>query len=92
MVAYLKGLRQYHQGKTARNLEIIANFTKLDKEFIKKACWAYVPADGRIKFEGLNEFQKWAVSKGYLNRPLAKDLLWAPSFIEEAHKILSQTP
>ena len=92
MVAYLKGLRQYNQGKTDRNLEIIANFTKLDKEFLKKACWAYVPVDGRIKFQSLDEFQKWAVTKGYLDRPLTKELLWEPSFLEEAHKILNKTP
>jgi NitT/TauT family transport system substrate-binding protein len=92
MVAYLKGLRQYNQGKTARNLEIIANFTKLDKELLKEACWAYVPVDGRIKFQSLDEFQKWAVTKGYIDRPLTEDLLWEPSFIEEAHKILNKTP
>ena len=92
MVAYLKGLRQYSQGKTDRNLEIIANFTKLDKEFLKKACWAYVPVDGRIKFQSLDEFQKWAMTKGYIDHPLTKELLWEPSFIEEAHKILNKTP
>jgi NitT/TauT family transport system substrate-binding protein len=92
MVAYLKGLRQYNQGKTARNLEIIANFTKLDKELLKKACWAYVPVDGRIKFRSLDEFQNWAVTKGYLDRPLTKDLLWEPSFVEEAHIMLNKTP
>jgi NitT/TauT family transport system substrate-binding protein len=92
MVAYLKGLRQYNQGKTERNLEIIANFTKLDKEFLKKACWAYVPVDGRIKFESLDQFQRWAVTKGYIDSPLTENLLWEPSFIEKAHKILNQTP
>ena len=92
MVAYLKGLRQYNQGKTERNLEIIANFTKLDKEFLNKACWAYVPVDGRIKFQSLDEFQKWAVTQSYIDRPLTQDLLWEPSFIEQAHKILNQTP
>ena len=90
MVGYLKGLRQYHQGKTARNLEIIANFTKLDKELLKKACWVQAPKDGRIKFQSLDEFQNWAVTKGYLDRQLTKDLLWDPSFIEDAHKVLNK--
>jgi NitT/TauT family transport system substrate-binding protein len=92
MVAYLKGLRQYSQGKTARNLEIIANFTKLDKEFLKKACWAYVPVDGRIKFASLDEFQNWAVTKGYLDHSLTREQLWEPRFVEDAHKILNKTP
>jgi NitT/TauT family transport system substrate-binding protein len=92
MVGYLKGLRQYNQGKTARNLEIIANFTKLDKDLLKKACWAQAPKDGRIKFQSLEEFQNWAVTKGYLDRPLTKELLWEPGFVEDAHKILNKTP
>jgi len=92
MAAYLKGLRRYNQGKTARNVEITANFTKLDKELLQNACWAYVPEDGRIKFQSLDEFQKWAVTKGYMDRPLTKDLLWEPSFVEQAHEMLNKTP
>ena len=92
MVGYLKGLRQYNQGKTERNLEIVANFTKIDKEFLKKACWAYVPVDGRIKFQSLDEFQRWAMTKEYIDSPLTKEQMWAPRFIEEAHKILNKTP
>ena len=71
---------------------MMTNFTKIDKEFLKKACWAYVPVDGRIKFQSLDAFQKWAMTRGYIDRTLTQDLLWAPEFVDKAHEILNKTP
>ena len=38
MVAYFQGVRQYNQGKTKRNLEILAKHTGLDQQLLKQAC------------------------------------------------------
>ena len=38
MAAYLKGVEQYNQGKTDRNLEAISEATAMDIEVLKDAC------------------------------------------------------
>jgi NitT/TauT family transport system substrate-binding protein len=91
MAAYLKGVRQYNQGKTARNLEILAKHTGLKKELISKVCWAQVRHDGHIHVQSINEFQDWATKKGYLDRPVATDRFMETRYVEYANKILNKT-
>jgi len=91
MVAYLKGARQYNQGKTARNLEILAKHTGLKKDLISKVCWAQVRNDGRINVQSINEFQDWAMTKGYLDRPVTTERFMETSYIEYANKVLNKT-
>jgi len=91
MVAYLKAVRQYNQGKTPRNLEILANRTGLDKDLLIKACWAQVHSDGRINVNSIKDFKEWALTNGYLEGPVSKDLFIDTRFIEHANKVLSKT-
>ena len=86
MAAYLKGVRQFNQGKTDRNVEIIANFTQLAPEDIKASCWTSFRPDGSIDEKTAMAFQKWAVEKGYANGPLELDQFWTSKFIDAAAK------
>jgi NitT/TauT family transport system substrate-binding protein len=88
MVAYLKAVRQYNQGKTERNLEIMEEFTKLDQELLKMSCWMPMRSDGYINVESVLDFQAWAVEKGYLDRPVTEEQFWDPSFVEYANQVL----
>jgi NitT/TauT family transport system substrate-binding protein len=88
MIAYLKAVRQYNQGKTERNLEILAEHTGLDRELLKKACWPALRDDGQINVQGVLDFQAWAVEKGYLDSPVTADQFWDPSFVEYANQVL----
>ena len=36
MIAYLQGVKQYNEGKTERNLEIMANYTHLDRDLLNQ--------------------------------------------------------
>jgi NitT/TauT family transport system substrate-binding protein len=56
MAAYLKGVRQYNKGKTKRNLEIVAEATKLDKDILEKACWPLINNSGAINVDSIIEF------------------------------------
>jgi NitT/TauT family transport system substrate-binding protein len=87
MVAYLKGVRQYNQGKTKRNLEIIAKHTGLDREFLQKCCWQAIRNDGRINIDSMLDYQSWALKKGFLDKLVPPSQFWDPSFIEYAIKI-----
>lgn len=91
MVAYLKAVRQFHQGKSKRNLEIMAKHTGLDQDLLVQACWPTFRIDGKINLQSVLDFQAWAVKKGYMDRPATKEQLWDPSFVEYANKFLDST-
>lgn len=84
MIAYLKGVEQYNQGKTDRNLDIIAKYTGLDRNIIKQACWQLIRSDGTIDTETAMNFQKWAVEHKLLAQTAQPEQFWDPSFINFA--------
>jgi NitT/TauT family transport system substrate-binding protein len=88
MVAYLKGVRQYWQGKTERNVEILVEHTKLDRDLLKKACWPAISIDGQIDFDEVTTYQKWADEEGLLNRTVSEEEFWDRRFVEYARQIL----
>ena len=90
MVAYLKGVRQYNQGKTKRNLEIIAKHTGLDREFLQKCCWQALRNDGQINIDSILDYQSWALKRGFLDKLVPPSQFWDPNFIEYANKILGE--
>jgi NitT/TauT family transport system substrate-binding protein len=88
LVAYLQGVRQYGRGKTARNLEILASETGLDRELLRTACWSSIRGDGKIDVASVVEFQKWAVRRKALDEVVPPGRFWDPSFAEEANRVL----
>jgi NitT/TauT family transport system substrate-binding protein len=89
MVAYLKAVRQFNQGKTDRNLEILGKSTGLGPELIRKACWPQFRSDGKINVGSVIDFQSWAVKKGFLDRMATENQFWDPAFVEYANKFLT---
>ncbi|UCE20071.1 MAG: ABC transporter substrate-binding protein [Gemmatimonadota bacterium] len=88
LVAYFKAVRQYNRGKTERNVDILSQYTELDRDLLEKACWPSLREDGYINFEHLIDFQDWAVRKGLLDRKLAEDEFWDHAFVDYATKML----
>jgi NitT/TauT family transport system substrate-binding protein len=71
MRAFLRGARQYAEGPTQRNLDIIARRGNYDAAMLKSVCLPKVRTNGELSNEWLAEFQKWAVGKGYLERVIS---------------------
>ena len=88
MTAYLKAARQYNQGKTERNIEIIAKYTKLDPAFLKRAGWPTMRKGGAVNTDTLLDFQDWALKRKYLDEKIPADRFWDPRFVEYAASIL----
>jgi len=89
MIAYLKGVRQYNQGKTERNLEIMSKHTRLDRSILQDACWPQISDDGRINTQSVLDFQDWAVAKGLQDsKKLPAEKMWEPGFINHANQVL----
>jgi len=88
MVAYLKAVRQYNQGKTDRNVEILAQHIGQDRELLRQACWPAIRNDSLIQIKSVLDFQDWAVRKGLLDSPLRKEQFSDPTFLEHANQVL----
>lgn len=90
MIAYLKGVRQYNQGKTPRNIEIIAAETQIDPKEVEESCWMSMRDDGMIDLatSGISGFQEWAVAKGLLLAPVKPEDLLDLSFVTDANEAL----
>jgi NitT/TauT family transport system substrate-binding protein len=79
--AYLRGVRQYLEGKTPRNVELLIASTGLGAEELDRACWPAVRADGSIETGPLQEFQRWGFDKGLIDRVLAPEEYFDSSFL-----------
>lgn len=84
MRAYLKAVRQYEQGKTDRNVEILEKYTGLDADLLRQSCWQSFRADGSIDTQSVLDFQSWAEEDGLLIRDLVPEEFWDASYIEDA--------
>ena len=89
MVAYLKSVRQYNEGKTARNIEIIRRDTDLEKDLIERSCWPPIYSDGHLSVQSLLEVQNWGYENGYVDSLVSVDQLIDESFLEYANEVLS---
>jgi hypothetical protein len=92
MTAYLEGIRQYNQGKTTRNQEIIAKYTSIEPEILEAACWPSFRNDGSINMQSVLDFQEWAKMMGYLEKTVSSDQLWEPLFTDAASLALKVNP
>lgn len=91
MVAYLKGVRQYNEGKTERNMELFQEFTQLDYEVLNEMCLPSISQDGRIDFEtGFNAFQQWSLEKGHIDALLTQEDYFDASFVDYANQYLEE--
>ena len=89
MAAYLKAVRLYNEGRTDRNLELLANFTGQDIEFINRVCWPTFRSDGGINSDSVIDFQVWAENKGLQDQVVTEENFWDGRFVEYANDILS---
>lgn len=88
MIAYLKGVRQYNEGKTPRNIEIISKYTEISPEEVEQSCWMSMRNDGSMDITGMTGFQEWAIAKGLQLSLISSEQLLDLSFIEEANAAL----
>lgn len=88
MVAYLKAVKTYNEGKTDSNVSIISKYTQFKPEDLKGMCWQTIRPNGSVDASKILDFQNWAISKGYAEIPLTSQQVWDPQYIEYANKVL----
>ena len=82
--AYMRGVRQYMEGKTPRNIELISDFTGLEKSLVEEVCWSAVSTEGAINTELIMKNQRWLDDKGLIDRLLQPEEFLDTRFIAEA--------
>jgi NitT/TauT family transport system substrate-binding protein len=88
MVAFRKAMRQYEQGKTPRNLEILSEATGLSVEELNGMCWPTFREDGRVGTDGFIEYQEWLRSRELIDRVLPAEDLVDERFVEHANAVV----
>jgi NitT/TauT family transport system substrate-binding protein len=89
LAAYLKGVKQYNEGKTERNLEILSKATGETIDLLKEICWGPIRSDGLVDFPSVDGFQKWSIKQGQLENAVTEAKFWDPSFVAAAMKLLN---
>jgi NitT/TauT family transport system substrate-binding protein len=90
MLAYLKSVRTYKQGKTQQTLNTLSKYTKLDTSTLQQMCWPAIRGDGAVNVDSLLDFQSWAMQKGLQTTALTREQMWDPSFVTAVNKQLGQ--
>mgnify|MGYP001110136889 FL=1 len=88
MVAYLKGVRQYNEGKTEQNLVILSNYTRLDRKLLNKTCWVPITSNGTVKRQPVMEYVDWLHANKKINQKLGEDQLFDMSYATYASAIV----
>jgi NitT/TauT family transport system substrate-binding protein len=79
--AYSRGVARYQQGKTERNVAIIAKATGETPDVIRKACWLPFRSDLGVNWQSLEEFQAWAKKDGFIQHVLTRDQAMDSTFV-----------
>jgi len=90
LTAYMKGVRQYNEGKTPRNLEIMAEYTGLTTEELETSCWPPINPEGAVNFAATDAMQVWAVARGDQDGLVTEEQFWDPSVLDAALERLDQ--
>ena len=88
MVAYLMGVKQYNEGKTDRNLAILSNYTRLDRELLNKTCWVPITHDGTVISTPVMEYVDWLYANKKINQKLEEDQLFDMSYATYASAVV----
>jgi NitT/TauT family transport system substrate-binding protein len=87
MRAYRRGVAQYLQGKTPRNVDIISRQTGDTPAELRRSCWPSFQADARLNWPSIDGFQHWAVGEKLMERELTATQLWDSAFVSATDSV-----
>lgn len=71
--AVLRGIDRFAEGKTPRNMEIVATATGQPPEVLERACWPRAPEGAVLDTTALTDYQEWSAARGLIGRVLEDD-------------------
>jgi len=88
ITAYLQGARQFNEGPTERNLEILSPALEMDVDVLTSMCWIPFREDGLLNTDTALDFMNWLHERGLLDETLEVDQFYDPSYVEQAYERL----
>ena len=79
---YLRGNREYLDGKTPRYLERLIRESRLDPKRALEACRDNITRDGRVDAESIRRYVEWSVKKGYSPQPVEVSRILDTRFLD----------
>ena len=92
MVAFRQGIAKYREGKTPRNLEIVAKTLNDEPARVAQTCWPHMRADSRIDVPGLLTFLAWSKQRDYVTSIPDPAAMIDTTFLANADATLRQPP
>jgi NitT/TauT family transport system substrate-binding protein len=89
LIAYLRGLRRYLEGKTPGNIELLARVTGEAPATLQQSCWPEFDPHGSSDVTTLRDYQDWVLERGLIERIVRDDEFWDGSFIDHANRALA---
>lgn len=86
--AALQSIRQYNEGATERNQEIISEATGLTPEVLQSICWQFIQSDGLIDLDSTQAYADFAFAQEFIDEEMNMTEFYTPDFMEEANTIL----
>jgi NitT/TauT family transport system substrate-binding protein len=84
LTAYLRGAREFLNGKTPRYFEDMVRANGMDPERARAACRHTFVSDGAIDRSSVERYVSWAVNMGYCPQPLPAEALIDTRFRDQA--------
>lgn len=81
-------MRQYNEGHTDCNLNILVKAIEWDRELLDQPCWPSIINVGQQDLQGMFDFQAWANEKGLLDTIATEEQMWDSSFVDYANESL----
>ena len=90
LIANLKAVRQLEEGKTKRNLDVLARVTEEGTEALQQMCWPSYYRNGHIDPHSIAGFQEWALKRKLIDRIATEKEFLEPKFVAQANAVLAQ--
>jgi hypothetical protein len=90
LTAYLQGIRQFNEGPTERNLEIISPILEQEPESLAEGCWIAMRETGEIATDIVMDYQNWLDEQGEIDAVVPVEEFYDPSYIQEANERLAE--
>ncbi len=89
LIATQKGMQKYSEGPTEENLDIVAEFTGLDRELLEQVCWRGVSLVGEGITDNLDPYLQWALEREFIDAIPEVDTYFDGTFMEAINEAMS---
>lgn len=90
MTGYLRALRRYNEGPTARNIATVAEYTKVEPTLVRRSGWIGMRGDGLVDVAKVRRLQDWMFAVELITVRNPMSLVVDHSFLEAAAAVLEQ--